>query len=464
MQIIHGLQQAHLDRDTVLTIGAFDGIHLGHQAILRRIMERARESGLLGGLVTFEPHPRVILAPQQEHRYLTTLAEKLALLQELALDFCLVLPFSWEMAAQPASVFVASLRKHLHMRELWVGPDFAMGRNREGDVEALRRIADEQSFTLRVIPPVTQGEQAISSTQIRNLLRQGDVMEAARLLGRRYHLTGLVGHGVGRGRQLGFPTANQIITCEKLIPLNGVYAVFAELGAEHYMGATNIGERPSFGQSECTVETFILDFDRDIYGEELSIQFVARLRPELRFDSTAALSAQIKRDCDRAREILAGAIYTPSPMARRERTMNEEELPYQEIAHTADLALQVRGKTLRELFVNAARGMFHLMTGTADMPPRTHEHLISLQGPDSETLLVDWLNELLYLADREREIMVDFSFEVLTPTRLEARVGATHNAAIRKAIKAATFHDLHITPLHPDEDPPGYLVNVVFDV
>mgnify|MGYP005834457737 CR=1 FL=1 len=464
MQVIHEIFEAHLTRDTVLTIGAFDGIHLGHQAILRRIMERARESGLLGGLVTFEPHPRAVLAPTQEHRYLTTLAEKLALLQELGLDFCTVLPFSREMATQPASVFVASLRERLHMRELWVGPDFALGRNREGDVEALHRIAEEQSFTLRVIPPVTQGEQAISSTQIRQLLRAGDVAETARLLGRHYHLTGLVGHGVGRGRKLGFRTANQIITCEKLIPPNGVYAVFVELGAEHYMGATNIGTRLSFGESECTVETFILDFDRDIYGQELSIQFVARLRQERRFENTAALVAQIKRDCDRAREVLAGAIYTPSPMARRERTMNEQEQPFREIAHTADLALQVRAETLPELYANAARGMFYLMSGTAETPPRTHEHLISLQGPDYETLLVDWLNELLYLADREREIMVDFNVETLTPTRLEARVGATHNATIRKAIKAATFHDLRITPLHPDQDPPGYLVNIVFDV
>ena len=322
MRIIDNLTDTKLDRDSILTIGAFDGLHLGHQAVLQRLLARARETARLSGLVTFQPHPRSVLSNVAEPKYLTTLEEKAALLQQMGLDILFVLPFTPALAAMLALEFISALYTGLRMRELWVGPDFALGRKREGNVSVLREIGETMDFALQVVAPVTQSQQIVSSTYLRSLVAAGDVAEAARWLGRYYSLSGAIVPGAGRGRQLGFPTANLAVLQEKIVPTDGVYPVFAEVEGVRYQAVVNIGVRPTFDNgrgctgvlrtptSERTIEAHLLDFGRtfgspgDLYGRKMTVQFVARLRAERRFERVADLIAQIQRDCDQARRIL----------------------------------------------------------------------------------------------------------------------------------------------------------------
>jgi len=303
MLVIDDLSQVQLEQETVLTIGAFDGVHRGHQYLVQRLVKAAHESGRLAGLLTFHPHPDVVLA----HRvplYLTTPGEKVALLERLGLDWVAILRFDQEMARTSAADFVTMLCRHLHMVELWVGRDFALGRNREGNVATLRKLGAELGFTVRVVEPLPEDGDPISSTRIRQLLYQGNVREAARLLGRYPSLAGKVVAGSQRGRLLGIPTANLEIRAERVIPADGVYAAYAVVGDQRYPAIVNIGRRPSFEDSERTIETHILDFNNDIYGFDLVIEFVERLRHEQRFDDIDELIAQIHRDMRRARELL----------------------------------------------------------------------------------------------------------------------------------------------------------------
>jgi riboflavin kinase/FMN adenylyltransferase len=304
MLVIDDLTQAKLDQETVLTIGAFDGVHCGHEQLIRRLVKAAHESGRLAGVITFHPHPDVVLT-HRSPLYLTTPGEKVVLLERLHLDLVTILRFDREMARTLASDFISMLCRHLHMAELWVGRDFALGKDREGDVSGLSLLGAELGFTVRVIGLVPEDGNAISSTRIRNLLLRGHVREAARLLGRYPSLAGQVVVGVKRGRCQGVPTANLEVRAERAIPADGVYAAYAVLGDVRYPAVANIGYRPSFGNHLRTVETHILDFDQDIYGFDLVVEFVARLRPERCFASVEELVAQIHEDISAAREILA---------------------------------------------------------------------------------------------------------------------------------------------------------------
>jgi len=305
MLLIDDLEQATLTQDTVITIGAFDGVHRGHQHLVHGLVARARETKRLAGLVTFHPHPTAILRPTTPLRYLTTPGEKAALLERLSLDLVAILRFDQKMAQQPAEDFARMLVDRLRMRELWVGRDFALGKGREGNAAALAEIGKSLGFTVRAVEPLVLDGEAVSSTRIRSLLSRGMVREATHLLGRHPSLAGEVVGGARRGRLLGSPTANLEVREERAVPGDGVYAVFAQLGTERYFGVANIGVRPSFDNGARTVETFVLDFAQDIYGCDLVVEFVERLRSERRFENIDDLTAQIQKDVEQARRILA---------------------------------------------------------------------------------------------------------------------------------------------------------------
>jgi riboflavin kinase/FMN adenylyltransferase len=313
MQIIDDLSQVHLDKDTILTIGAFDGVHRGHQYLIGQLLQRARQTHRLAGLITFHPHPSAVLSPRNPTRYLTTPGEKAALLERLGLDILAILPFNREMAQTSAQRFIERVSRQLRMRELWVGKDSALGYGREGTPDVLRTLGQEMGFSVETINPLVWKGEIISSTRIRSLLFRGQVRKAAELLGRYPSLAGEVVRGAQRGRCLGFPTANLEVRAERAIPANGIYAVYTVLGKERYQGVANVGVRPSFDNGERTVEIYILDFEANIYGYDLVVEFVQRLRPEKRFTDIKDLAAQIEKDIVQARRILVAEKPLPWP-------------------------------------------------------------------------------------------------------------------------------------------------------
>ena len=293
-------------RGSMLTVGAFDGIHIGHQSLIREMAGRAGDKGCLSGLVTFAPHPATVLRPQEPFYYLTSPDDKASLLEPLGLDLLVTLNFDLHLANMPPGAFVQRLCEQMAMRELWIGPDFALGKKRQGDLAVLRDLGRELGFEVHDIPYITQSSERVSSSAIRALLREGDVTKVARLLGRHYAVSGQVVHGAQRGHSLGFPTANVAVPPDRALPADGVYATYAHLGGEHFPSVTNVGVRPSFDNGARTVEAFLLDLRRDLYGRELTVAFVQRLRPEMRFENRQDLIAQMNQDVEQARGILQG--------------------------------------------------------------------------------------------------------------------------------------------------------------
>lgn len=306
---VHSLEELRLDRDAVLTIGAFDGVHLGHQRLIGAMAAVAHARGRLAAVITFYPHPSVVLRGRRPAFYINTPEEKAALLGRLGVDVVVTHPFSRQVSQIRAADFVDRLVRHARMVELWAGPDFALGHKREGNIAFLQARGAVQGFTVRVIEPTVVEGQVGSSTRVRAALEAGDVTLAARLLGRPFRLPGEVVRGVGRGRTLGFPTANLKIWEERACPGFGVYACWAYVGddAVRYPAATSIGVRPTFDGEGATptVEAYLLDFSDDLYGERLALDFIARLRPEQKFPGAEALIEQMRRDVEATREILA---------------------------------------------------------------------------------------------------------------------------------------------------------------
>lgn len=291
---------------TVVTIGNFDGVHLGHRAILDRVRQRAQELGGQAVAVTFNPHPVKVLRPEVNLPLLTTQEQKLKLLADAGLDAVVVLPFSLEFAALPAQDFVRQyFCERLRAREVVVGHDYCFGRGREGNIDLLREMGAVHGFTVQVVWAVEVQGAVVSSSLIRAMLRLGKVTEAARLLGRPYGVTGRVVQGKGRGAKLlGVPTAN-LLTPNELLPACGIYAVWVRRGDAILPGVANIGTCPTFDNSELSLEVHLLEFSGDLYDEALEIQFVTRLREEQRFPSLEALAAQIHADIVAARQALA---------------------------------------------------------------------------------------------------------------------------------------------------------------
>jgi riboflavin kinase/FMN adenylyltransferase len=300
------LQHFRRSIGTALTIGNFDGVHLGHQHLVRFLIERARSLGLQPGAVTLYPDPVRVLRPHEPMQYLTSLEERLELLRGLGLEVVVPLTFTSELAELSPRAFVSMLRETLDLRLLVMGPDNAFGRNREATPEGMREMGEELGFAVEVMPaPLTTGQEAaVSATAIRRALQEGDLASVTRQLGRYYSIRGPVVGGEQRGRTLGFPTANIGVTADRALPAFGVYATWAYLGNEKLQSATSIGTRPHFEGDKPSVETFIFDFDRDIYDQILRIELVEHLRPELKFDSLDALLEAMNGDVARSREIL----------------------------------------------------------------------------------------------------------------------------------------------------------------
>ncbi|MGQ9502177.1 MAG: bifunctional riboflavin kinase/FAD synthetase [Anaerolineae bacterium] len=304
MQVVEALSDAPLDRPSLVTVGSFDGVHLGHQHLLGAMQRMARHRDFRSVVVTFRPRPQAVLFPQRPNYDLSTQEEKYALLAQLGIDVTVVLHFTYELAQVSAAEFVASLVTHLRMRELWIGPNSAIGHNREGDVTRLRQLGQEMGFSVHVVEPLICDGEIVSSTRIRQLLHSGQIRQANALLGRYYALSGPVVRGATRGKELGFPTANIAVPHGLVIPPKGVYACFACVKGQRWPAAANIGVRPTFFDQQLTMEAHLLNFTGNLYDQLLRLELVEFLRAERRFDSTAALVAQIKEDVQRANQLL----------------------------------------------------------------------------------------------------------------------------------------------------------------
>lgn len=310
MNIAHSIEELSFLENSGLTIGNFDGVHLGHQALIRHTLAVCVSEKLTPVVMTFWPHPRQVVAPRLGHMPLTTREERFTLLEALGVQHVLELPFTPELAAHDANSFVQAFLAPLKLRHLVVGYDFTLGRDRGGHVDTLRRLGEDAGFSVEQLPPVVVDGTVVSSTTLRKLIGEGNVREAARLLGRFHGFSGEVVHGDGRGAGLGFPTAN-LARPQVVIPTEGVYATLAtpaDADGHTWPAVTCIGRKPTFGDNELTVETFLLEGGRDFYGQGMRLDFVEHLRGEKRFDSVDALKEQIAADVDHARRILAAFI------------------------------------------------------------------------------------------------------------------------------------------------------------
>ena len=304
-----------------LTIGVFDGVHRGHQDLLRRVAADGRESGLVPTALTFDPDPETLVHPEQECRSLSTLAEREALFRQHGIERVELVAFTPELAAQSAAEFLSSLHERCDLKHLIVGEDFALGHDRAGTVDVLRQLGKEFGFSVIGVPLLAHEGRVITSTWVREALAAGDVKLAHALLGRPYAISGVVQTGAQRGRHLGFPTANVAPPPGRALPADGVYFVQVQVldgpagnghgtkapvgGATTY-GVVNLGGRPTFGEAERLLETHILDFQGDIYGAHLSVAFIDQLRGTVRFGSVDELRLQIERDVATARSRIAG--------------------------------------------------------------------------------------------------------------------------------------------------------------
>jgi riboflavin kinase / FMN adenylyltransferase len=304
---IHSLDELNL-HNSWLTIGVFDGVHRGHQQIIRQLTAGAHSESASAVVLTFDPHPAVVLG-RGEVKSLTAPDERAELLGSFGVDIVITHPFDTTIANLSAREFMMRLKKYLGVSHLLIGYDFALGKGREGDATRLAELGREMDYATKVIEAVSDESGVISSTEIRKLVSVGDVSDAAKLLGRNYNLQGPVIHGDGRGRKIGIPTSNIDYPKDKVIPANGIYAAWAWVGNQKYMSAVNIGINPTFTPDKQipNLEAYNLDFDRDIYGEDVKIEFVARLRDELKFDSVKALVEQIRKDITKVREVLRTA-------------------------------------------------------------------------------------------------------------------------------------------------------------
>ena len=288
-----------------LAVGVFDGVHRGHQKIIKRLVGGAHENGVTAVLLTFDPHPAKVFG-RGDIKLLTLPGERARLLGNFGVDVVITHPFDTELANVTAFDFMKRLKTQLGLDHLILGYDSALGKNREGNPARLTEIGSELGYGVEVVSALSDESGVISSTEIRKLVAVGKMREASALLGHPYSLQGLVAIGDQRGRTIGFPTANLDYALEKVVPASGIYACWAYLGSEKHKAAVNIGTNPTFTPDKQTlnVEAYLLDFDREIYGEAVRLEFAARLRDELRYDSVDALVKQIEQDVEQTRDLL----------------------------------------------------------------------------------------------------------------------------------------------------------------
>ena len=292
------------EKDTALTIGVFDGVHLGHKHLISILLEQAHQANLLSGVITFRQHPEDLFSPKAKLPFLTDMKARTSFLKKEGVDFVVPLSFSSELAQLDARSFIGLLKKHLRMRRLVIGSDFALGHDRAGNTTALEKLGKEMSFKVTVVPPLKINGEVVSSTAIRQAMASGDMPRVRKLAGHYFSFHGKVVPGTGRGEGLGFPTANLNVSKGQALPPDGVYASWAHINGNAYESMTNVGLCPTFDSTERTIETYIIDYSGDLYGNDLYVDMVGKLREEEKFGSIDDLKVQIADDIERGREIL----------------------------------------------------------------------------------------------------------------------------------------------------------------
>jgi len=307
MQVFHGIQTVQRKlKNPAITIGNFDGVHKGHQALFQRVKQLAEELNGESVVVTFDPHPLEVLFPKKAPSFITSHRHKLDLIASCGIDATIIIPFDHEFSRMSAREFVeAVLVEKIGARAFVVGHDYRFGHSGGGDIAFLKKLGEQYGFKVQIVTGLRVNDTVVSSTAIRQMIVSGNIKEANRLLGRFFEVSGTVIPGRKRGVSLGFPTAN-IRMPAITSPRTGVYVVQAEVDGKTYGGAANLGYNPTFGDTDLSLEAHLFDFDQDIYGKPITVRFIDRLRNELRFSSPAELAAQIRKDVDTAKKILAG--------------------------------------------------------------------------------------------------------------------------------------------------------------
>ncbi len=308
MQIHHGLHHLPKFRNAVLTIGTYDGVHFGHQQIIRRLHELAQQTNGESILLTFDPHPRLVLNPKDDKlKLISTIDEKEQLLEPFGLDHLVIAEFSKSFASIDAEVYIEKiLVENFHPKKIIIGYDHHFGKDRKGNIHLLRSLSEKFNYDVEEIPAQTIDEISVSSTKVRSALLDGDILTANQLLAYPFSIKGKVIHGDKIGRILGFPTANiEVSNIHKLIPASGVYAVKIKIDGEYYKGALSIGYRETvFDNSKLTIEVFILDFEKELYDKELDIIFVDYMRPQIKYENWDLLKVQIEKDVEQVRNVV----------------------------------------------------------------------------------------------------------------------------------------------------------------
>ncbi len=291
-------------KETLITIGVFDGVHIGHQYLLIRLRDKALKNGWLSGVITFKSHPETVLNSKRQLPWLDDLDSRINQIKSLGIDIVVALPFTSELRQLSAQEFMQLLKDCLKIRGLIVGPDFALGKNRQGNTEQLGLLGQKMGFNVEVVSPLVINGEVVSSSLIRQTLAQGEIKKATKLLGRAFGITGMVVPGDQRGSVLGFPTANLEIKPDQASPGDGVYVTVAYTNSEPLPSVTNIGVRPTFGGGKRLIETYIMDHEAQLRGQRFRVEFIDKLRDEKRFNSAEELKAQIARDIEQAKVIL----------------------------------------------------------------------------------------------------------------------------------------------------------------
>ena len=305
MDLKKQLSKKQVNENSILTIGVFDGIHLGHLHLIKKLIHIANQKKYLSGIITFLNHPAEILNPQFNPSFIMDPNEKISALEKTGVDYVIPIMFNHSISNMSAISFIDDLQNNLHMKGLVIGPDFAMGKNREATASKLEELGIFKKFSTEILTPQIINGIPLRSTSIRKFLFSGDIENASKVLGRNFEVSGIVVHGEKRGRKLGYPTANLKISSKIMTPQNGIYATFAYINNKKFMSATSIGTNPTFKDNNKTIETYILNFDNDIYGQTINIEFIKKLRNEIKFSSAENLVSQMDLDIIKIEKILS---------------------------------------------------------------------------------------------------------------------------------------------------------------
>lgn len=291
-------------QESVLSVGVFDGVHLGHQHLIAELLHQAEKRGMISGVVTFRHNPEKLLSHRSKLPFLTDIKERLVLLKQAGVAMVIPLSFTPELAQLSPRQFITLLQNYLKMRGMVIGEDFALGKDREGNTENLKKLGKEMNFDVTIVPPLVKDGEVVSSTTIRKALATGDMNKVRNLMGRPFKVAGKVVSGYGRGTGLGFPTANLEVTYDHALPPDGVYTGWACLNGNTYQAMTNIGKNPTFGVNQRTVEAYLINYHGDLYGADLQLDIVARLREEKKFKNEDELKKQVAEDIQKGKKIL----------------------------------------------------------------------------------------------------------------------------------------------------------------